>query len=309
MNEPAFPALRGLTLRHLQCFAMLARERHFGRAAAQLSITQPALSNAIKQMEHLVGARLLQRSTHQVELTPTGAAVLERAGFLVNTVDLALQDIAGVVQRGRAVVRVGVVPSASGLLAKAIRGFIDGAPGAVEFEVRDRPSNALIDALRAGELDVAVAAVTQPPSGLTCVELFDDPLVLVVPRDHALAQAGSATWRAIAQAQLVLFSSGSMPALAGPASAQFGRIAHTPYRVDYAETLYAFVRGGLALGLMPRLYTSSLVGTDLVVLPLRRPVIQRRVALLHRPGRLRNAVAQAFIEHLRGQLADQPQAA
>ncbi|HWT18140.1 MAG TPA: LysR family transcriptional regulator, partial [Variovorax sp.] len=105
--------LRALTLRQLQSFSVLVEEGHFGRAARRLAITQPALSNAIKQMEKLLGAELLTRSTHRLELTPVGAEVLARTDFLVNTFEVALRDIESTVQRGRAFVRVGVIPSAS----------------------------------------------------------------------------------------------------------------------------------------------------------------------------------------------------
>lgn len=291
--------LRALTLRQLQCFSVLVQEGQFGRAARRLSITQPALSNAIKQMEKLLGAELLSRSTHRLALTPVGAEVLARTDYLVNTFEVALRDIESTVQRGRAFVRIGVIPSASARVAAAVAAFIAGeAPRGVEFDWRDAPSNALLAEVRSGQLDLAVAAITEPPGGLACVDLFRDPLVLVVRRDHPLAAAGGADWEAIGDERLVLFESGSMPALGDPARAQFVQGAE-PYRVSYSETLYALVRGGLALGLMPQLYTSSLRDDDLVVLPLARPHIERRIVLVYLPGPMRNVVSQALIAHLR----------
>lgn len=291
--------LRALTLRQLQCFSVLVEEGQFSRAARRLSITQPALSNAIKQMEKLLGAELLVRSTHRLALTPVGAEVLARTDYLVNTFDVALRDIESTVQRGRAFVRIGVIPSASARVAAAVADFIgsDASPG-VEFAWRDAPSNALLTEVRSGQLDLAVAAITEPPGGLVCADLFRDPLVLVVRRVHPLASAGSADWETIASERLVLFESGSMPALGDPARAQFAQGAE-PYRVSYSETLYALVRGGLALGLMPKLYTSSLRDDELVVLPLTRPDIERRIVLVHLPGPMRNVVSQALIAHLR----------
>lgn len=295
---PSLP-LRALTLRQLQCFSVLVQEGQFGRAARRLSITQPALSNAIKQMEKLLGAELLSRSTHRLALTPVGAEVLARTDYLVNTFEVALRDIESTVQRGRAFVRIGVIPSASARVAAAVAAFIAGdAPRGVEFAWRDAPSNTLLAEVRSGQLDLAVAAITEPPGGLACVDLFRDPLVLVVRRDHPLAAAGGADWEAIGDERLVLFESGSMPALGDPARAQFAQGAE-PYRVSYSETLYALVRGGLALGLMPQLYTSSLRDDDLVVLPLARPHIERRIVLVYLPGPMRNVVSQALIAHLR----------
>jgi len=301
-NQQLSSSLRALTLRQLRFFSVLVEEGQFGRAAKRLSITQPALSNAIKQMEKLLGAELLTRSTHRLELTPLGAEVLARTDFLVNTIDVALRDIEQTVQRGRAFVRIGVIPSASGRVAAAVGDFLRDDPARqVEFAWRDAPSNTLLAEVRSGQLDMAVAAITEPPGGLVCVDLFRDPLVLVVRRDHALAQAGEADWEAIGGERLVLFESGSMPALGDPARAQFAQGAE-PYRVGYSETLYALVRGGLALGLMPKLYTSSLRDDELVVLPLRKPNVERRVVLVHLPGPMRNVMAEALIAHLRQSL-------
>ncbi len=292
--------LRALTLRQLQCFSVLVEEGHFGRAARRLAITQPALSNAIKQMEKLLGAELLTRSTHRLELTPVGAEVLARTDFLVNTFEVALRDIESTVQRGRAYVRVGVIPSASARVATAAAGFLQ--PRAeVELAWRDAPSTVLLAELRSGQLDMAVAAITEPPGGLACIDLFRDPLVLVVRRDHALAAARDVRWEAIGSERLVLFESGSMPALGDPARAQFAQGAQ-PYRVSYSETLYALVRSGQALGLMPQLYTSSLRDPELAVVPLSAPRIERRVVLAYLPGPMRNVAAQELIGFLRERL-------
>jgi LysR family hydrogen peroxide-inducible transcriptional activator len=293
--------LRALTLRQLQFFSVLVEEGQFGRAAKRLAITQPALSNAIKQMEKLLGAELLTRSTHRLELTPVGAEVLARTDFLVNTFEVALRDIESTVQRGRAFVRIGVIPSASARVTAAASEFLKSGQREVELAWRDAPSNTLLAELRSGQIDMAVAAITEPPGGLTCIDLFRDPLVLVVRRDHALAAAGDANWEAIGKERLVLFESGSMPALGNPARAQFAQGAE-PYRVSYSETLYALVRSGQALGLMPRLYTSSLRDPELVVVPLLKPRIERRVVLAYLPGPMRNVVAQELIAFLRERL-------
>jgi DNA-binding transcriptional LysR family regulator len=259
------------------------------------------LSNAIKQMEKLLGAELLTRSTHRLELTPVGAEVLARTDFLVNTFEVALRDIESTVQRGRAFVRIGVIPSASARVAAAASEFLQSGQREVELAWRDAPSNTLLAELRSGQIDMAVAAITEPPGGLTCIDLFRDPLVLVVRRDHALAAAGDAQWEAIGKERLVLFERGSMPALGNPARAQFAQ-GPEPYRVSYSETLYALVRSGQALGLMPRLYTSSLRDPELVVVPLLKPRVERRVVLAYLPGPMRNVVAQELIAFLRERL-------
>jgi DNA-binding transcriptional LysR family regulator len=253
-------------------------------------------------MEKLLGAELLTRTTHSLALTPIGAEVLARTDFLVNTVDMALRDIESTVRRGRAFVRIGVIPSASGAVAGSVSEFLREGGRELELAWRDAPSTTLLAEVRSGQLDFAVAAITEAPGGgLASVELFRDPLVLVLRRDHALAGLREVGWEAVGGERLVLFESGSMPALGNPARAQFAQGAE-PYRVSYSETLYALVRGGLALGLMPRLYTASLRDPQLVVLPLARPRIERRVVLVYPAGPTRNEVARELIAFLRRRL-------
>lgn len=295
--------LRALTLRHMRCLVILAQEQHFGRAAERLAITQPALSNAMRQLERLVGVPLLARGGQRFELTPTGSELLRRAEHLIHAVDLSLRDMARIVERGQALVRLGVVPSASGLLTQALSGYAPVAEGQVAVELSDQPSSVLVGELRDGQLDLAVVAVTDPPSGLEVTELFEDPLVLVLPSGHVLTQAAEVGWRQLTRERLVMFASGSVSALAGPASAQFARVEQEPLRVQHSETLYGCVRGGLALGLMPRLYTTHLHDPSLVVRPLVRPRIERRIALLQRPEPQRSEAAERLAGFLRGRLS------
>jgi epsilon-lactone hydrolase len=80
----------GIELRHLRAFVAVAEELNFGRAAERLYVSQPALSRQIRGLEQLVGCQLLKRSTHRVELTVAGEALLDRARKLLRDVDEAL---------------------------------------------------------------------------------------------------------------------------------------------------------------------------------------------------------------------------
>lgn len=87
---PLTPAPDGVELRHLRSFVAVAEELNFGRAAARLYLSQPALSRQVRTLERLIGCELLRRSTHRVELTVAGEALLERARRLLHDVDDAV---------------------------------------------------------------------------------------------------------------------------------------------------------------------------------------------------------------------------
>src|SRR5215204_4339907 len=87
----AFPtAPEAIELRHLRAFVAVAEELNFGRAATRLYLSQPALSRQIRALERLIGCDLLRRSTHRVELTVAGEALLERSRRLLHDVDDAV---------------------------------------------------------------------------------------------------------------------------------------------------------------------------------------------------------------------------
>lgn len=87
----AFPqAPEGVEVRHLRAFVAVAEELNFGRAAARLYLSQPALSRQIRALERVLGCELLRRSTHRVELTVAGSALLERARRLLADLDEAI---------------------------------------------------------------------------------------------------------------------------------------------------------------------------------------------------------------------------
>src|SRR3954451_7122240 len=86
-----FPqAPEGVEVRHLRAFVAVAEELNFGRAAARLYLSQPALSRQIRALERLLGCELLRRSTHRVELTIAGSALLDRARRLLGDLDEAI---------------------------------------------------------------------------------------------------------------------------------------------------------------------------------------------------------------------------
>jgi epsilon-lactone hydrolase len=87
---PMQPAPDAIELRHLRAFVAVAEELNFSRAAERLYVSQPALSRQIRALERLVGCPLLRRSTHRVELTLAGEALLTRAGRLIDDLDTAI---------------------------------------------------------------------------------------------------------------------------------------------------------------------------------------------------------------------------
>ena len=273
-----------VTLRHLQALATLASTNSFSKAAEELSVTQPALSASIKQLENQLGTKLFDRTTHQIGLTAQGALVLEYAKHLLNTAANTFNDIQHVIGTGRHRIRIGAIPSAVTLTAAVIARYNAAHDEHVEIMLSDMPNDALLAALHTGKLDFCVGIKPPEPDAdsLDTVTLFEDELVLIVSREHPLAGSKEVHWRQMAGEEIVLFTQGSVWEFASAALLQHGLSSSKRYQVVHSESLYGVVRSGIAIGIMPSLYTSYLRDDTLHVAPLRFPTLKRKIVLMRR---------------------------
>lgn len=297
LSEPVTTRLRAISLRHLRNFTTVARLGSFRRAADELAVSQPALSAAIRQLEQRLDVRLLDRTTHSVTLSATGAALLPHAQRLLTAAENAFADMQAVATGGRASVRIGVMPSAVAMVAAAIAAI---GTDAVSVHLEDGRSDQLTSALASGRHDIVVCVAPSHPPSYVARLLVEDEMLLVVAPDHPLAAAPRQPWSALADQEIVHFRGGSIGDLASAALRQNDLAASQRYCVDQVESLYGLVRHGLAVGLMPRLYADvghGLGGVALV--PLIRPVVRRKVMLLHRAElRVEHPVAAGFADAL-----------
>jgi DNA-binding transcriptional LysR family regulator len=176
-----------ITLDQVRAFVAVAEELHFGRAAERLRMTQPPLSRQIQRLEKYVGARLLERDNRRVELTGAGEAFLNEAYRMLNLVDSA-SDLARRVDAGAAgVVRLGFTAvSAIAVLGPLLRRLTAELPD-VEVRLSERVTQAQVDGIRRGELDIGLA---RPPFDTTLLSsrvVVREPLVAVLPEAHPLA--------------------------------------------------------------------------------------------------------------------------
>ncbi len=181
-----------LSMKQLRYFDALARNGHFGRAAAECAISQPALSMQIKELEEALAAPLVERGARQVRLTALGEEFARRAHDILRAVD-ELEDLA----RARAHpllgrLRIGVIPTvAPYLLPGVITALQDRYPG-LDMRPREAVTPKLIEDLAAGRLDTAIVALPVSEGGLAEMALFEEEFVLVRPAAEAASPVPSA---------------------------------------------------------------------------------------------------------------------
>jgi DNA-binding transcriptional LysR family regulator len=179
-------------LRLLRSFVAVAEELHFGRAAARLHVSQPALSVQVRKLEHLVGVELLRRTSRHVELTPAGEVFLGEARRLLATAERAFAATREAARGSRGRLVVGFVGNGAAELTPRILSDFGAAHRHTEVEMRQFDFADPYAGLAEGSADAAfVRPPLQPREWLAMETLFVEPRVLVASERFGMAQAGS----------------------------------------------------------------------------------------------------------------------
>ena len=176
--------------RLLRAFVTLAGELHFGRAAARMHVTQPALSQQIARLERQLGVRLFDRTRTRVELTEAGAAALEPARTAVDAAAAVEEIVRGHAEGETGELRLGLSPGVHYVAQSLLSEFARRRP-AVRVRASQDSSGALAEQVADGRLDLAIGFCTEPRAGVECEPLRDEPAVLAVAGDHPLARRAS----------------------------------------------------------------------------------------------------------------------
>lgn len=245
-----------MEVRHLRSFAVLAEECHFGRAAARLHIAQPALSQQLQQLEREVGVRLVDRSTRRVELTEAGHLLLARAHEVISLVDRASDELAlyGSGRLGR--VSVGLVGTATyDLLPRLAHEARRRLPGLVLDLRGEQLSPHLSRAVLEGTLDLAVLRdPSEDDDDLVLTPLRTEPLVVVMPSGHRLADRPEVSLVELARDAFVIHPSGHRSSMYDKVLEACRRAGFRPrelHEVAETATLTVLVAAGLGVAVVP----------------------------------------------------------
>ncbi|MFI9230602.1 LysR family transcriptional regulator [Streptomyces rimosus] len=178
-----------MELRVLRYFVAVAEERHFGRAAARLHMTQPPLSRAVRQLEADLGCTLLDRSPTGVSLTAAGAVLLDEARTLLAQADRARVRVAAAA--GTATLTVGTLADSAEEAGTCLAATYRDRHPHVHIRIREADLSDPTAGLRAGLVDVALTRAPFDASGLATRVLRSDPVGVVLRADDPLAGRGS----------------------------------------------------------------------------------------------------------------------
>lgn len=196
-------SLTRFTLRQIEAFVAVAELLSFSGAAERLGLTAQAVSQLIAELEHTLGFRLFDRTTRRVGLSSAGRDFLSSAETLIRHVRAAQRAADDVRNRAAGMVRVGApLVLAATALPAAARRYHESRPRVV-VRVHDLPVDRLVDAVAAGDVDLAVGPDRETPEAVRRIELFDSAWVLWCRPDHPLARRPEVRWSDLRNVPLV----------------------------------------------------------------------------------------------------------
>lgn len=280
-----FAILDSMQFQQLAYFVAVAEARHFTRAAEEVHVSQPSLSQQIKALENELGAELFSRARGNIALTDAGEALLPLARRILADADTARHEVQELVQLRRGRVRLGATPSVcTGLLPDVLRAFHGAHPG-IQLLIEEGGSHDLVRQLARGALDLALLVLPLPAASpaLTTVELLHEDLVVVSSASRpAPGRKGSVRVADLENEPLVMFRHGyDLRELTVAACRAEGFEPSFTVEGGEMDAVLGFVRAGLGIAVVPRMVAVR-AGQDLRTTPLASPGLRRTIALAHR---------------------------
>jgi LysR family transcriptional regulator, hydrogen peroxide-inducible genes activator len=276
-----------ITLRQLRYLLALAKHGHFGRAAEACSVTQPALSMQIRDLERTLGVAVVERRPGDVMLTDVGREIARRAEDVL-TASRDLVDFArhrSGLLTGR--LTLGVIPSLAPYLLPRILPLLQSRFPELRLELRETQTRQLIEDIKSGALDAAMLALPVAEPDIDTIALFEDLFLLAVPASDPRREDMRVAAQDIDQSRLILLEDGHClrdQALAFCATAARGRAsASTVFGASSLNTVMQMVAGGYGVTLIPQIAADVERRDERVkFLRMQNPEPGRRIGLVFR---------------------------
>jgi LysR family transcriptional regulator, hydrogen peroxide-inducible genes activator len=243
-----------MDIRQLRYFVSVVNAGSFTKAAEQLGITQPSLSQQIRALEKAVGNPLFERLGRSIRLTVHGQALLQPAMGILQRVEEANHTIARLNDGVRGQLRVGIIPTVMPyLIAPNIRGFLDRFSD-VQLCLVEETTSHLIQQLQSGDLDLAICGLPVRNQDIVCSEFLREPLFLAVPEDHPFAKQEKVSAHDLRNERFLLLKEGHClrddVLLSCP---QVKTKLRSSFESDQMASIFELVRGGFGVTVVPEM--------------------------------------------------------
>ncbi|WP_137919579.1 LysR family transcriptional regulator [Hydrogenophaga sp. 2FB] len=264
--------------RHLRAFVALASSSSFSVAAKEVHLGQPGLSQAIANLERLVGVPLLERTTRTVSLTAAGHDFLEDARRVLAENERLMRRGTEWAMSQRGTLRLlSILSVAQRLLPGVMREFARAHEGA-SIEVFDVPDPLLRQRLSRREADLGFISETNIGPGEVVLPFLRDPFFCVFPAEHPFARLAKVPTRLLTNEQLILPRRGTVLRSYIDGAISRLNLKRPPVEVEHLATLIGMVESGVGVCLIPALSCPPAALKSVLARPIDTPKVVRRVA-------------------------------
>lgn len=270
-----------MNLFYLRYFVTLAHVQHYTKAAEQLCIAQPSLSHAIAQLEKELGVPLFEKNGRKTTLTRFGKDFLCCAEHTLNTLDAGIDSIQRGA-RGEGLIRLGFLrPLGIEFIPALAAAFLKEHPQLnVEFSFHTGVTQTLLEGLSARKFDLVFCSEPSARLKLTAVPVQEQDLVLIIPKNHPLAQYHTIDLETAAAYPQIFFDKSS--GIRSDVDQMFSMIQRSPqiaYETEEDQVVAGLVAQGFGIAVVP--YMDLLLKLDVKILQIHAPVSERTLYMVH----------------------------
>ena len=285
-----------MTLSELKFIVAVAKEKNFRRAADKCFVSQPALSLAIKKLEEELKVSLFERNRTEVKITPIGEKIINQAIIVLDEAS-KLKDISSKGQEQlNTPLKVGLIYSVAPYLLPLIIPVLRKKTPEMPLDVEENITKNLEVALKNGSIEAAVIALPFEIPGTECIPLYDEEFNVVVPTSHAWAKKKEIVAKDLSTEKVLLLNNehcfSEQVVEACPELSKKSEVLQG----NSLETIRNMVASNLGISVLPKTATAISYNNPLVkVIPFKKPVPFRRIAIAYRKSTVRMEAIEKFV--------------
>jgi len=285
-----------MTLTELQYIVAVAQERHFGRAAERVFVTQPALSLAIKKLEEELGATIFERRRDRIQLTSLGEQIVHQAQRVLEEAERIKILAAQGKDQLNGLLRFGVIATVGPYILPDLVPLLNARAPKMPLELEENLTQNLAGMLKSGKLDVIMIALPFDEPAILTTALYDEPFKVLVPVGHPWQKKKFLDSRRLSSEKVLLPHAGHcFRQQVVDACPELSRSDTEGWQGNSLETIRQMVASGLGITVLPcSALTPKYENKRLLAIKLADPVPGRRIGLAWRRGFTRPEVIQVI---------------
>jgi len=293
-----------MELRHLKYFKVVAELQHFHKAADKLHITQPALSNQIKQLEEELNSKLFERVGRGVKLSENGELVLSSAIKILNDVELLKESVSDIESGQAGTLKIGVLQSINSLYLRSLVAEFDRNNPNISLQIQEMTNYNIEQKVASGDIDIGIGFILNKDyPDITFERLFDEKWKLIISPSHANLARDIMAGKVHKLKAILLSEYFETRKIVNKYFAD-NQIKYTNVtEVNTISSILDLVEGGASFSILPEAFSALKAQYRLEIIDLDPQLPPRTIGLLVAKNRNRKKTVEKFCDLVKEQLS------